>query len=79
MNSIISLALLLATVIITVSSTGEIYQPGPHTVKYNQYNSLFIWGLDHSVDVWAPEGEGTFPVIYFVTGVAGRIFWSFNL
>jgi hypothetical protein len=73
MKSIISLALLLATVISAESSTAEIYQPGPYITKHKQYNSLFIWGLDHSVDVWAPAGDGTFPVVYFITGLAGLL------
>jgi hypothetical protein len=29
--------------------------------------------LDHSVDVWAPAGEGTFPVVYFIPGLAGKV------
>ena len=78
MTSIISLAFLLAAVLETVSSTADIYQTGPHPVKHKQYNSFFIWGLDHTIDVWAPSGEGTFPVVYFVTGLAGLILLSIN-
>ena len=49
----------------------EIFQVGQYSVQHKLYLSLFTWGLDHSVDVWAPQGEGTFPVIYFVPGIAG--------
>jgi hypothetical protein len=63
---------LLFSLAVAFATTGvEIYQPGPYAVHHKLYNSLFIWGLDHSVDVWAPEGEGNFPVVYFIPGLAG--------
>jgi hypothetical protein len=49
----------------------DIFEVGPFTVQHKLYLSLFTWGLDHSVDVWAPQGEGNFPVIYFIPGIAG--------
>ena len=67
-----SIYILLISLIVTfASSEVNIYQEGPYTVQHKLYNSLFIWGLDHSVDVWAPEGEGNFPVVYFIPGIAG--------
>ncbi len=53
------------------TSAQEIYQPGPFTVQHTIYLSLFNVGLDHNVDVWAPDGSGEFPVVFFIPGFTG--------
>ena len=72
MKSFLLVVTLLAALARTSTSEVDVYQPGPYSVKHNIFVSLFTWGLDHNVEVWAPEAEGNFPVIYFIPGLAGK-------
>ena len=70
MNYYLSLLFLLPMVL--QSTRGQdIYQPGPYSVQHELYLSIFSIGLDHNIDVWAPDGPGEFPVIFFVPGFTG--------
>ena len=42
-------------------------------MSFRFYNRFLINGLNHELDVWAPVGAGTFPVIYFLGGLGGII------
>jgi len=46
---------------------------GPFEPRHKFYNRFLINELDHELDVWAPDGPGTFPVIYFLGGLGGII------
>jgi len=61
---------LLLTLLVFVRSE-DIYQPGPFEVQHKLYFSLFNFGLDHDIDVWAPQAAGSYPIIYFIPGIAG--------
>jgi len=63
--------------LLSLSSANDIYSPGPYEVEHKLFLSLFQGGLDHNLDVWAPKAEGTFPVIYFIPGLAGIDFFLF--
>lgn len=47
------------------------YTYGPHLVKHKTFNGIFNAELDHNLGVWAPDDPGSYPVIYFVSGLAG--------
>lgn len=47
------------------------YTNGPHPVKHKTFNGIFNAELDHNLAVWAPDDPGSYPVIYFITGLAG--------
>ena len=49
------------------------YEYGPLSVKQKSYFSIFNSELDHNLAVWAPEKEGKYPVIWFNSGLAGKI------
>merc|ERR1719184_658956 len=49
------------------------WEEGPFQPKHKFYNRFLINGLNHELDVWAPDGPGTFPVIYFLGGLGGII------
>lgn len=68
--NLLSIAGLFVTIVV-VAGVNDVYQPGPYEVNRKLYFGLFNFGLDHDVDVWGPAAEGTFPVIYFIPGLAG--------
>merc|ERR1719312_445041 len=49
------------------------WEEGAFTPKYKFYNGFLINGLSHELDVWAPDDEGTFPVVYLLGGLGGLI------
>ena len=48
------------------------YESGPYVVKQRKYGEILNWELDHTLKVWVPDSEGTFPVVYHLTGLAGE-------
>merc|ERR1712013_162574 len=67
-----SILILLAFGVFASTSDGP-WEAGPFQPKHKFYNRFLINGLDHELDVWAPDGAGTFPVIYFLGGLGGII------
>merc|ERR1711970_283190 len=65
------LCLLLAR--LTYVSLLDPWNDGPFQTKHKLYNGFLNNGLDHELDVWAPNGAGSFPVIYFLGGLGGII------
>jgi len=63
----------LCVILLVVARADDVYQPGPYEVNHKLYYGLFNAGLDHDVDVWAPTAEGSFPIIYFIPGIAGKL------
>lgn len=49
------------------------YVPGELTVNYTRFNGLLTLFLDTNLDVYAPNAAGSFPVLYFMTGLGGNI------
>ena len=47
------------------------YAQGPNPVKHVTFNGIFNAELDHNLGIWAPNKPGSYPVIYFITGLAG--------
>ena len=47
--------------------------PGELTVNYTRFNGLLTLFLDTNLDVYAPNAAGSFPVLYFMTGLGGNI------
>ena len=47
------------------------YESGPYLVKQREFGGIFNWELDHTLKVWIPDSEGTFPLVYHLTGLAG--------
>ena len=46
--------------------------------EYN--NSILTTNLDHNLVAWLPDAAGSFPVIYFNTGVGGMVpSWCYSL
>ena len=48
------------------------YERGPYEVKHVTYYSLLTSGLDKDLGIYAPDAEGNFPVIYFLSGLGGN-------
>ncbi len=48
------------------------YEAGPYEVKRTSVISILNPGLDHNIEIWAPNVEGMFPVVYFMSGVGGK-------
>ena len=48
------------------------YESGPYVVKQRKYGEILNWELDHTLKVWVPDSEGTFPLVYHLTGLAGE-------
>jgi len=58
---------------ISLSESLDPYNDGPYPPEHRLYLATFNNGLDHQVDVWAPDAPGKFPVIYMMGGM-GAIF-----
>jgi len=67
-----SVIFLLAFGAFAATSDGP-WEAGPFEPRHKFYNRFLINGLNHELDVWAPDGPGTFPVIYFLGGLGGII------
>ncbi len=65
----------LFLVIATSAASGleNPYEAGSFEVGDASYGSLLVPGLDHNLEIWAPNAEGNFPVAYFLTGFAGKL------
>ena len=48
------------------------YERGSYEVKHVTYYSLLTSGLDKDLGIYAPDAEGNFPVIYFLSGLGGN-------
>ena len=48
------------------------YEKGQYEVKHVTYYSLLTSGLDKDLGIYAPNAEGNFPVIYFLSGLGGN-------
>merc|ERR550539_1101587 len=42
---------------------------GPYSTEHKLYFPQLNAGLDHQVDVWAPDAAGTFPIVYNFGGL----------
>ena len=45
------------------------YEVGPHQVKTAEISK---WEVSHTLHVWSPDTEGDFPLVYGLTGFAGK-------
>ena len=63
---------LLLVLLPLVSCNFMPYESGPYVVKQRKYGEILNWELDHTLKVWIPDSEGTFPVVYHLTGLAGE-------
>ena len=46
------------------------YEVGPYGVKTTEISK---WDVSHTLHVWSPDTEGYFPLVYGLTGFAGKI------
>ena len=47
------------------------YEVGPYEVKRTEISK---WDVSHTLHVWSPDSEGSFPLVYGLTGFAGNFF-----
>ena len=45
------------------------YEVGPYGVKTTEISK---WDVSHTLHVWSPDTEGYFPLVYGLTGFAGK-------
>ena len=45
------------------------YEVGPYEVKTTEISN---WDVSHTLHVWSPDTEGYFPLVYGLTGFAGK-------
>ena len=64
-------------VLLQISSALSVdpWSPGPYTPTHRHYFPQLNTGtgLDHQLDVWAPDGAGSFPIIYNIGGLGALL------
>jgi len=68
-----SLFVILLLACVAYSTQLDPWTDGPFQPKHKLYNGFLNNGLNHELDVWAPDDAGKFPVIYFLGGLGGII------
>jgi len=71
--NIVSVSLHILSLTTLCALAGSPWGEGDLPVEHKFYNRFTINGLDHELDVWTPDAEGNFPVIYFLGGLGGII------
>ena len=52
------------------------YEVGPYGVKTTEISK---WDVSHTLHVWSPDTEGYFPLVYGLTGFAGKTKLNLNV
>ena len=62
---------LLVLIASLASAQNSPYDEGPYKVGHFSVIGFNNPGLERNIEIWAPDVEGEFPVIYFLSGFAG--------
>lgn len=72
MNSILFIVLVIVNLSYSKSLlTNFALEDVEYPVNYTSFRQIINPFLDTNLDVYAPNAPGSFPVLYFITGVGG--------